>query len=430
MSEKAPLPLGINPKTGDSYKVMIVEDSVIERTLLKRFLARKNFRIIGEAQDGKSAIENIGAIAVKPDIVVIDHEMPIMDGLTAIKKLKPQYPEMKFFMVTNHSESNLIQELVQIKINAFILKPIDELKLLEKIAQALGRKDLIAKEVKVYTSNTIDLSKVRIPPLPNVVIKALQFDPSDPTSGSAELEKIVSPDTAISTNIIRVANSAYYGRSGSIHNLKDAITLLGAKTVKNLVFLEFNKKMNKGLRATIYEKHLKESPLLTALISFDLVNPFDLKKIREDVFLASLFRKIGMTVFALNFDKYKEVLKIYEFGGKDLYEIEKDEFKIDSIQLGIKIFKLWKMPEFFQDVIANQNFTVEQIPSVTDADRITRLSEILSKVMLGMTINEKDEGMKKKIFEYYKIPEEVQELFGEDYFQNIKDHPFFSLALR
>ncbi|MCB1189106.1 MAG: HDOD domain-containing protein [Leptospiraceae bacterium] len=429
MSETSKPPLGLNLETREFYKVMIVEDSIIERTLLKRFLARKQFRVIGEAGNGKDAIENIESLSIKPDIVFIDHEMPVMDGLTAIKRLKPKYPEMKFFMVTNHSESELIQQLLQIKINSFILKPIDEFKLVEKVAQGLGRKDLLTKEVVVYKSNNLDLTKVRIPPLPNVVIKALQFDPNDPSHGSYELEKVISPDTAISTNIIRVANSAYYGRSGSIHNLKDAITLLGTKTVKNLVFLEFNKNMSKGLKAPIYEKHLKESPLLTSLISFDLVNPFNLKKLREDVFLASLFRKIGMMVFALNFEKYKEVLKIYEFGLKDLSVIEKEEFKIDSIQLGIKIFKLWKMPDFFLDVISKQNFSTEEVPTVSDVDRITRLAEILSKKMLQITLTQKESELEDLIFQYYKVPEETKELFGEDYFQNIKDHPFFSLAL-
>ena len=136
-----------------------------------------------------------------------------------------------------------------------------------------------------------------------------------------------------------------------------------------------------------------------------------------------------MMVFALNFEKYKEVLKIYEFGLKDLSVIEKEEFKIDSIQLGIKIFKLWKMPDFFLDVISKQNFSTEEVPTVSDVDRITRLAEILSKKMLQITLTQKESELEDLIFQYYKVPEETKELFGEDYFQNIKDHPFFSLAL-
>ncbi len=121
----------------------------------------------------------------------------------------------------------------------------------------LGRKDLLPKETIVHKSTTIDLGKIQIPPLPAVVMKVLTFESDNPHGGSAEMEKILSPDIGISTNIIRIANSAYYGRSGTIQSLKDAITLLGTKTIKNLIFLEYNKKINKSLKPPLFFKHLR-----------------------------------------------------------------------------------------------------------------------------------------------------------------------------
>ncbi len=77
-------PLGININTGEPYSVFIVEDSVLFRTALKRSLAKLSFMVSGEAGNGLQAINQIKDMNVKPDIICVDQEMPIMNGMETI----------------------------------------------------------------------------------------------------------------------------------------------------------------------------------------------------------------------------------------------------------------------------------------------------------------------------------------------------------
>ncbi|MBK9500529.1 MAG: HDOD domain-containing protein [Leptospiraceae bacterium] len=82
----------------------------------------------------------------------------------------------------------------------------------------LGRAGII--NASDATAKTIRLSDLAIPPLPMVAIKVMSFDTDNPAGGSEELEKIISPDQAITTDIMKIANSSYYGRSGKINTLR------------------------------------------------------------------------------------------------------------------------------------------------------------------------------------------------------------------
>ncbi|MBK9500530.1 MAG: HDOD domain-containing protein [Leptospiraceae bacterium] len=112
------------------------------------------------------------------------------------------------------------------------------------------------------------------------------------------------------------------------------------KTVKNLVMLKSNKQFTKNLGGEIYQKQLHELPVLTALIAFDLTSPLGLKRIREEVFLAGLLHKIGMTILALNFPtRYSELLELASTGVRDLLFVEKENFNTDHIEAGARVLK-------------------------------------------------------------------------------------------
>ena len=88
--------------------------------------------------------------------------------------------------------------------------------------------------------HAVKLEELNVPPLPSVAHKVLLFE-GDTVSGSSELEQIILPDKSICADILRMANSAYYARAKKIQTIKDAITLLGLKTIKNIVMLQSKK---------------------------------------------------------------------------------------------------------------------------------------------------------------------------------------------
>ncbi len=275
----------------------------------------------------------------------------------------------------------------------------------------------------------VDLSDIKIPPLPTVAMKVMIFDTSDPKNGSNELEKIIHPDKGVSSELLKISNSAFYGRSGSITNLKDAITLLGMKTIKNIIILQSTKSLTKKLHGITFKKHLQDLPILSALISLDLSSPLGQKKIREELFLGALLHKIGMTILAQNFsNEYSDLIQLSETGRKTLLELEQEQFGITHIDIGSKVFEVWKFPKMLRDIITNQHFFPEELDEVSDYDRLIRLSDLLARQMLDLYLSTELDGMLQAIFEHYSADEAIVEAFGPDYYEMIQDHPFFELV--
>jgi DNA-binding NarL/FixJ family response regulator len=82
-------------------RILIVDDHLIARTSIRRLLDRHHqFRICGEARDGKEAIEKV--IELKPDIVLLDISMPVMDGIRAAHEMRLVSPEAKIIFLTSH----------------------------------------------------------------------------------------------------------------------------------------------------------------------------------------------------------------------------------------------------------------------------------------------------------------------------------------
>lgn len=425
MEEK--IPLGINLKTKIPFNVVIVDNPNMDRQLLKRFLLQDNFNVISEAATQQEAIGYLKEYVSSTQIVFLNVTMNGDSCSSVVQKIKGLAPHLKVVAIGSNPSKKIIQELLALKVSSLLLKPITKNKLTEKLAQILNRRDLIDIQT-AYQTSYINLTEVKIPPIPTIMLKIINFDSSsNPVAGSAELEDIISPDKSLSASILRIANSSYYGRSGSIKSLKDAITLLGIKTVKNLAILQFTKKMGQGFKNETMFQYMQRLPIVSALVSLDLSAPLGVKKLKEDLFLTSLLRKIGMIVLAQNFtQRYMDVFKILAITDRNLHKVEKEVFNTDSIELGIKIFKLWNMPQIFQDVVAKQNFNIGEIPNLSDHDKITRLSEILAKKVMQLHVSKDEVELLTALFQAYNANPSLNDNFNEEYFETLQEHPFLA----
>lgn len=81
-------------------KLVIVDDEAFVHLLYKKLEEYYGHEILGEAFDGKEAVELITKLKDKPEIVLMDQMMPIMDGVEATKKLVSLYPEMNIVFVS------------------------------------------------------------------------------------------------------------------------------------------------------------------------------------------------------------------------------------------------------------------------------------------------------------------------------------------
>jgi len=112
-------------------RVMIADDAPVVRGLLKDILSISKHELIAEAVDGDDAIEKFAA--TKPDVLLLDIDMPKKDGITTLMEIKRMDPNAKVVMVTVHDEMDMIQDCIKAGALTYVIKPFDTEQLMNAI---------------------------------------------------------------------------------------------------------------------------------------------------------------------------------------------------------------------------------------------------------------------------------------------------------
>ena len=84
-------------------RVLVVDDSAVVRRLLARYLGEElDIEVVGKARNGEHAIARVAELS--PDVVTMDVEMPVCDGVEAVRRLREDHPKLPVFMVSSHTE--------------------------------------------------------------------------------------------------------------------------------------------------------------------------------------------------------------------------------------------------------------------------------------------------------------------------------------
>lgn len=100
---------------------VVADDSVTIRRLLTAILAEIEVKVVGEAWDGRQAVELVAQ--QRPDIVCLDFEMPNMNGLEAMREIRQIAPATKILMISGRSSRETIMQGIKSGLNGYILKP-------------------------------------------------------------------------------------------------------------------------------------------------------------------------------------------------------------------------------------------------------------------------------------------------------------------
>jgi two-component system, NarL family, response regulator NreC len=92
-----------------SYSILIVDDSTLVRRLIRSYIElHAAWRVCGEAENGKAAVEKVKEL--RPDVVILDFQMPVMDGLEAARQIALLAPNTAMLMLTMHKFEQLSKE--------------------------------------------------------------------------------------------------------------------------------------------------------------------------------------------------------------------------------------------------------------------------------------------------------------------------------
>jgi two-component system, chemotaxis family, chemotaxis protein CheY len=118
-------------------RILLIDDSKTMRNIQKSVLKQLGYTELEEACDGQDALSKIGAF--KPELCLVDWNMPTMDGLTFVKTFRQQDKTTPLIMVTTEAEKSRVIEAIKAGVNNYVVKPFTPDLLSERIAETLAK---------------------------------------------------------------------------------------------------------------------------------------------------------------------------------------------------------------------------------------------------------------------------------------------------
>ncbi len=167
----------------NKIRIMLVDDHAVVRSGLSAFLSvNPDLELVGEAENGEQAV--VRANALKPDVILMDLMMPVMDGVAATMAIKKQNPGIQIIALTSFQEDELVQSALKAGAVGYLMKNVTARELAAAIksardgrmtlspeaAQALVRASQQAQETEILTEREREVLKLMVDGLNNAEI--------------------------------------------------------------------------------------------------------------------------------------------------------------------------------------------------------------------------------------------------------------------
>ena len=195
-----------------TIRILIADDHLIVRQGLRLILETEpGFDLIGEANDGAEAVQL--AADLQPDVILMDLRMPRVDGISAIKQLRVEQPQIAIVILTTFNEDEMMREGLQAGARGYLLKDTDRASLFNTIRAAARGETLLQPEiVQQLLSPAQNEEAVHLPKKPAILtereIEVLESVARGDTS------KMVAHQLGITERTIKAHLTSIYNKLG------------------------------------------------------------------------------------------------------------------------------------------------------------------------------------------------------------------------
>ena len=320
--------------------ILFVDDEPNILLGLKRMLhsLRKEMNLCF-AESGEEALKILAEKEV--NVLVSDMRMPGMDGAALLTSVMEQYPQIIRIMLTGHADDRSILRSIPV-VHQFLAKPSDPNTLKEVLSRACALQELLAsKELQSLVAGLGNL-----PSMPEVYAE-LQEKAKDPECSLMDVAAIIEKDLAMSTKVLQLVNSAFYGLYKNVDSPARAVNLLGLDTVKTLVlgigiFSEMAPPKDESFSMTALWEH----SVTVANFAKKIALEEDAEKtVVENSFIAGIVHDVGkLLLFSTLSAKYLQAVELAWAEPMRLCQAEKQVFEADHGDVGGYLIGLWGLP--------------------------------------------------------------------------------------
>lgn len=119
-----------------SKKILLCDDTAFMRAMLKDILVKNGYDVVGEAENGKIAVEKHKEL--KPDLTLMDITMPEMDGIRAVSRIIENDSKANIVMCSAMGQEEIVVEAIKAGAKDFIVKPFQNERVIEAVKKAIG----------------------------------------------------------------------------------------------------------------------------------------------------------------------------------------------------------------------------------------------------------------------------------------------------
>ncbi|MDW7672299.1 MAG: response regulator transcription factor [Bacillota bacterium] len=139
----------------ETIRVLIVDDHTLMRQGLSRILSlESDIEVVGEAKDGEECLQLVKSL--RPDVTLLDLNMPNMNGIIALRKLKDMDQATKVLILTFHEEVEYIYETFNLGANGYLVKDVESDVLISGIREIHNGAPFLCPSMADYSSNQVD----------------------------------------------------------------------------------------------------------------------------------------------------------------------------------------------------------------------------------------------------------------------------------
>ena len=335
-------------REGEVRRILFVDDDELILRSIERVLKRHAQESSWElhfVHDGETAL---GLLEQMPfDVMLVDAHMPHMSGTTLLRRVQELYPGMVRILLTGNTSVDVLRTTLPLA-HQFIAKPCDAQLLKSTLDNACSLRGILTRpELRQLVGASNEL-----PSAPRTYVE-ISNALSSPLAGSRAIADIVERDIAISTRVLQLVSSGFYGLPRSVSSIGGAVAFLGVEVIRAIVLSIEVSKMFPVSQAiadfsidALQARSQASAQLAKRIIGYEAPG--------ESVLIAGMLQDIGQLVFAARApQRFGIALSTSTRGKTPLYEAELELFGSTHAEVGGYLLGLWGLPTKIVQAVAH-----------------------------------------------------------------------------
>ena len=366
-----------------TYKVLFVDDDLNMLAGLQRML--RPLRHEWEMRFVTNGPEALKALSDELfHAIVTDMRMPDMDGVQLLSEVSRRHPEMVRIILSGFSEAESVMRTVG-PAHQFLAKPCPPEILIDVLRRSMALRQMLDSDAMRGLLASIK----NLPTPPETYFRLIKYL-EDPNASFAGTAQIIERDVAMTAELLKLTNSAYFALPSRVTSPLQAIRVLGFEILRSLV-LQVG--IFQSFRGQAKEKEMMEAvnrdSFRVAHIARRIakLEGFELSRV-EECFCAGMLCSVGALVLLDCLPEKFAKVKALVLEGEDPIEAELSEFGCTQFQVGAYLLGLWGFKNTVVEAVAFADQPGTQPASRLDVSAVVHVARVLAGPFPGFTLGE------------------------------------------